>query len=234
MGRSAEALNGRIHVLIADADRLSANLIAEGLTRGHPDISVVALSKSSAETIRDLEQKQPNVALINAHLEDGPLTGYQVLQNLPASSRKTAAIMLIPESERDLVVDAFRGGARGVFCRLQPIKLLTKCIRTVHEGQIWVNNENLGFLLEFLTDLKPLRFVKPGGGMNRLTPREAAVVQLLAEGFTTREIGQKLALTEHTIRNYLSNVYEKLGVSSRVELALYAVAREDRNRLMEE
>lgn len=227
MSELSQPSHGSISVLIADADRMSANLIAEGLTRGRHDISVVAVSNTSAETIRELERNQPDVALINAHLEDGPLRGYHVLQYLHLLCRKTVAIMLIPDSERDLVVDAFRGGARGVFCRLQSIKLLPKCIRTVHEGQIWADNQNLAFILEFLTQLKPLRLLKPGGGIDRLTPREAEVVHLLAEGLSTREISQKLAVTEHTIRNYLSNIYVKLGVSSRVELALYAVARED-------
>jgi DNA-binding NarL/FixJ family response regulator len=182
------------------------------------------------ETIREIEKNQPNIALINAHLEDGKLTGYNVLQSVQTLSPRTSTIMLIPDSERDLVVDAFRGGARGVFCRLQSIKLLPKCIRTVHEGQIWADTQNLAYLLDFLTQLKPLRLVKPGGGMARLTPREADVVHLLTDGLSTREISQKLALSEHTIRNYLSAIYDKLGVSSRVELALYAVHREDLNR----
>jgi two-component system nitrate/nitrite response regulator NarL len=162
------------------------------------------------------------------------LKGYHVLQYLQLRSPKTVAIMLIPDSERELVVDAFRGGARGVFCRLHSIKLLSKCVRTVHEGQIWADTRNLAFILEFLTQLKPLRHIKPGGGMTRLTPREAEVVHLLADGLSTRDICQKLALTEHTIRNYLSAIYDKLGVSSRVELALYAVAREDLSRPMGE
>jgi DNA-binding NarL/FixJ family response regulator len=217
-------------VLIADADRMSAHLIADGLTRARNDIVVVAVSHSSDETIRELEKNQPDIALINAHLKDGRLRGYHVLQYLQMLCPKTVAIMLIPDSERDLVVDAFRGGARGVFCRLHSIKLLSKCIRTVHEGQIWADTRNLAFILEFLTQLKPLRLIKPGGGMTRLTPRESEVVHLLAEGLSTREISQKLALTEHTIRNYLSAIYDKLGVSSRVELALYAVAREDLSR----
>jgi DNA-binding CsgD family transcriptional regulator len=63
--------------------------------------------------------------------------------------------------------------------------------------------------------------------MRLLTPREAEVVHLLAEGMSTRELSQKVGVTEHTIRNYLSNIYDKLGVSTRVELALYATARED-------
>ena len=224
--------SGNIHVLLADPDRLTAHLIAEGLVRGRHGISVVAISNNSAETIRDLERSQPHVALINAHLEDGPLSGYQVLQSLQLLCLKTAAVMMIPESERDLVVDAFRGGARGVFCRLQPVKMLSKCIRSVHEGQIWASSQTLAFVLEFLTQRKPLRVMKSGGGMNRLTPREAEVVRLLAEGLSTREIGHRLALSEHTIRNYVCNIYDKLGVSSRVELALYAVAREDLNPLV--
>jgi DNA-binding NarL/FixJ family response regulator len=230
MGQFSQPLGGSISVLIADADRMSAHLIADGLTRGRHDIAVVGVSNNSSETLRELEKSQPDIALINAHLEDGRLKGYHVLQYLQLRSPKTVAIMLIPDSERELVVDAFRGGARGVFCRLHSIKLLSKCVRTVHEGQIWADTRNLAFILEFLTQLKPLRHIKPGGGMTRLTPREAEVVHLLADGLSTRDISQKLALTEHTIRNYLSAIYDKLGVSSRVELALYAVAREDLSR----
>jgi two-component system nitrate/nitrite response regulator NarL len=222
-----QALNPSISVLIAEADRMSARLIAEGLARGRNDIAVVAVSNSSSEAIRQLEKNEPNIALISAHLEDGRFRGYHVLQYVQMLSPKTVPVMLLPDTERELVVNAFRGGAKGVFCRRQSIKLLTKCIRTVHEGQIWADNRNLAFLLEFLTESKPLRIVRPGGGMARLTPRETEVVHFLADGLSTREISQKLALTEHTIRNYLSSIYDKLGVSSRVELALYAVARED-------
>jgi two-component system nitrate/nitrite response regulator NarL len=229
MGHLSEPLSENISVLIADADHMSAHLIAEGLSRGRHDISIVAVSNTSAEAIRQLKSNQPDVALINAHLYDGPLKGYHVLRHLQLICQRTAAIMMIPGTERDLVIDAFRGGARGVFCRIQSIKLLSKCIRTVHGGQIWANNQNLDFILQFLTRLKPLRLLKPGGGMSRLTQREAEVVRLLTEGMSTREISHTLRVTEHTIRNYLSVIYEKLGVSSRVELALYAITREDLN-----
>jgi len=227
MSQAPEQVSESISVLIADSDRLTAHLIADELTRGRHDIAVVGVSNNSAETIRELEKSQPDIALINAHLEDGRLRGYHVLQYMQLLSPQTVAIMLIPDCERELVVDAFRGGARGIFCRLQSIKMLSKCIRTVHGGQIWADTQNLAFILEFLTQLKPLRHLKPGGGMARLTHREAEVVQLLADGWSTRDISHKLALSEHTVRNYVSAIYDKLGVSSRVELALYAVARED-------
>ena len=219
--------NGRVSVLIADADLMSAHLLAGELARGKQDISVVGVSNDSAEAIRELEKRQPDIALINTHLQDGKMTGYRVLQSLPISCPKTAAIMMIPVSDRELVIDAFRGGARGIICRVNALKLLSKCIRTVHGGQIWANNQDLVYLLDFLAQLKPLRVVKSGGGMRLLTPREGEVVHLLAEGLSTREISHKVGVTEHTIRNYLSNIYDKIGVSSRVELALYAITRED-------
>jgi DNA-binding NarL/FixJ family response regulator len=229
MRQPSVSLHGPINVVIADADRMSARLIADGLQRGRNDISIVAVSSTSAEAIQQLESNQPDVALINAHLDDGPLSGYHVLQYLQVISHKTVAIMMIPGSDRELVVDAFRGGARGVFSRIQSIKLLSKCIRTVHKGQIWADNQNLDFLLKFITQLKPLRQIKAGRGHRRLTPPEVEVVHLVTEGMGTREISLKLKVTEHTIRNYLSIVYDKVGVSSRVELVLYAITREDLN-----
>ncbi len=227
MNRLLDLPKGSFSVLIADADLMSAHLLAAELARGRQDISIVGISSDSAETIRELEKRQPDVALINIHLQDGQMTGYRVLQSLPMNCPKTAAIMMIPVCDRELVIDAFRGGARGIFYRISALKLLSKCIRTVHGGQIWANNQDLIFLLDFLTQLKPLRLVKSSGGMQLLTPREANVVHLLAEGMSTREISQKSGVTEHTIRNYLSTIYDKLGVSSRVELALYAITRED-------
>ncbi|MCU1342368.1 MAG: DNA-binding response regulator, LuxR family [Candidatus Acidoferrum typicum] len=227
MNPLSELPSGRVSVLIADADLMSAHLLAGELARGKQDISVVCVSSDSAEAIRELEKYQPDIALLNTHLQDGKMTGYRVLKSLPMACPKTAAIMMIPVADRELVVDAFRGGARGIICRVNALKLLSKCIRTVHGGQIWANNQELLYLLDFLAQLKPLRVVKSGGGMRLLTPREAEVVHLLAEGMSTREISHKVGVTEHTIRNYLSNIYDKLGVSSRVELALYAITREE-------
>jgi DNA-binding NarL/FixJ family response regulator len=227
MNRLSEPSNGRIRVLIADADLMSAHLLAGELERAKQDISVVGVSNGSAEAIREVERCRPDIALINAHLQDGEMTGYRILQSLPMACPKTAAIMMLPAPDRELVIDAFRGGARGIICRVNALKLLPKCIRTVHSGQIWANNQDLVYLLEFLAQLKPLRVLKSGGGMRLLTPREAEVVHLLTEGMSTRELSLKVGVTEHTIRNYLSNIYDKVGVSSRVELALYAVTRED-------
>ena len=100
--------------------------------------------------------------------------------------------------------------------------MLQKCVQKVHEGQIWANSQQLSFLLESLLDgtPPPITDVK---GATLLTARELRLVQLVAEGRTNRDISQQLKLSEHTVRNYLFRIFNKLGVSTRLELALYAI-----------
>ena len=124
--------------------------------------------------------------------------------------------------------DAFRGGARGIFCRGDSFTALPKCIRQVHNGQIWVNNVELEFLLDLVISLRPLK-MQPTGGMARLTQREREVVPLVADGMRNHEIAQQLNLSEHTVRNYLIRIFDKLGISSRVELVLYAFSGTEGN-----
>jgi DNA-binding NarL/FixJ family response regulator len=129
---------------------------------------------------------------------------------------------LLDARTRELVVDAFRFGAHGVIFRDEPVETLCKCIHAVSEGQVWANSLHLGFLLEALTQVSPVRLQDARGG-NLLTKREEDVARLVAEGMSNREISRQLRLSEHTVRNYLFRVFEKLGISSRVELVLYCL-----------
>ena len=132
--------------------------------------------------------------------------------------------MLLNSVERDLVIDAFRCGAGGIFTPSHSINVLPKCICTVHSGHVWVSNEQIELLLELVSRLRALQVVRPGG-MALLGSRERQVLGLVAEGMRNQEISEKLNLTEHTVRNYLCRISEKLGLSSRVELVLYALSR---------
>jgi DNA-binding NarL/FixJ family response regulator len=221
MGGSPHLSPNTIRVAVADATRMNSQLIVGALKRCHSNFDVHALTSNSAVAFRELQNYRPDVAVISAQLEDGPLTGFRILHQLRASESKTPAVMLLDSTERDLVVDAFRAGARGVFCRGYSFKTLPKCIRRVHEGQVWVSNIALEFLLELVISLRPLK-IRHTGGMALLTPRERDVVRLAAEGMRNQEIALKLNLSEHTVRNYLLRIFDKLGISSRVELVLYA------------
>jgi len=94
----------------------------------------------------------------------------------------------------------------------------------VHSGQFWVNNAQLQFLFEMIIRLSPLPVVN-SGGMALLTSREQEVTRLVAEGLRNEDIALKLGISEHTTRNYLTHIFEKLGLSSRVELVIYALSR---------
>src|SRR5207248_860287 len=130
-------------------------------------------------------------------------------------------VMLIDSSERGPVVEAFRAGVRGVFCRSESLKSLAKCIACVHQGQIWASSKELRYLLEALGEALPLRVIDSRGTV-LLSRREQEVVRCVAEGLSNREIAQRLGLTEHTVKNYLFRIFDKLGVSKRVEVVLYA------------
>jgi two-component system, NarL family, nitrate/nitrite response regulator NarL len=221
MGGSPHVLPHPIRVAVADATRMNSHLVVGALKRCHSNFDVQALPSNSSAAFDELQNCRPDVAVISAQLEDGPLSGFRLLQQLRASESKTPTVMLLDSTDRDMVVDAFRGGARGVFCRGYSFKALPKCIRRVHEGQVWVSNLELEFLLELVISLRPLK-INHTGGMALLTARERDVVRLTAEGMRNQEIALKLGLSEHTVRNYMLRIFDKLGLSSRVELVLYA------------
>ncbi len=220
--------SGRIAVLVADDTTMGCQLLYNALKRSRNPFDVVACGVTRADILNAMHTRQVDVALISEDLQDGRYMGFQVLRELHASYPTTRVVLLFNSSQNDLVVDAFRAGAQGVFCRAEPFEALCKCIRAVHKGQVWANSAQIQLLLGALVNTAPLRLVS-NRGLSLLTKREDEVVNLVAEGLTNREIAHKLGLSEHTVSNYLFRIYNKLGVSSRVELVLYALRqREDR------
>ena len=209
-----------VSVLIADETPLGCQLLETALARSRFRFEVVACATSCSEILDRMRAHPVDVALVNENLQGGPLAGFQALNELQEQFPAARVIILLKSASRDLVVDAFRAGAKGVVCRTEPIDLLCKCIRTVHKGQIWANTRQLHFLLEALIGCTPLRVIN-SKGRHLLAQREDQVANLVAEGMTNREIAQKLGIAEHTVSNCLFRIYEKLGISSRVELVLY-------------
>ena len=200
--------------------------MASALRRCRNQFDVVVVATNSDEAIGSLETHKPHVALVSPDLEDGSQTGFKVLQTLRAAHPETAGIMMLHSVVRDSVIASFRAGARGIFCRADSFKALSKCIRTVHEGKIWASTQELDYILDALTRLKPVQ-ISANGGMALLTPSEQHVVSLVGEGMKNREIAQHLGLAEHTVSNYLYRIFDKLGVSSRLELLLYAMSHQN-------
>jgi two-component system nitrate/nitrite response regulator NarL len=216
----------RIRVLLVNADKLVSELRVKALKNGRNRFEIVGLAGSSVEVIQRLGKCKPQVALVSARLQDGPQAGFAVLQKLREACPETAVVMLLDLCCPGPVVDAFRQGARGIFYRLQSVNELTNCICAVHQGQIWASNGDIECLLHALARTKPV-WLNGNGGMASLTRREEEVARLVADGLRNREIAESLRVTDHAVRNYMYRIFDKLGISNRVELVLYAIARPD-------
>ena len=180
-----------ITALIADETRMGAQLLKNELERSRYRINVVASATSQSEIFRSLDAYPVDIALINENLEEGSYMGFRILAKLRESYPNTRVILLLKSAPQDLVVDAFRGGVKGVFCRTDTPEALCKCVRAVHNGQIWVNSNQLHFVLEELVNAKPLRIVD-FLGRSLLTKREDEVVNLVAEGLSNSQVAPKL------------------------------------------
>lgn len=215
-----------ITVVISDSNQMSCELLAGALKRART-LKVVKCATTGAEVRDAITSYSPDIALISTELADGPYSGFKVLRQLPTTAiLKTRYVMMMNRLEPELVIDAFRAGARGVFHRSAPLNHLLKCITVVHGGQVWASSEEIKHLLQALQTAMPFRYVDTRG-QTLLSRREQQVVPLVAEGLTNKEIAKKLSLSEHTVKNHLFRIYEKLGISSRVELILFAVTHRD-------
>jgi DNA-binding NarL/FixJ family response regulator len=219
MQATRQTCDGGVSVVIAEANQLNCQLVESAFRARRNHVAIVASAVGSRETLEVIRELEPDVAIISAQMESGPLDGYYILRELHSSGVKTRLVLLLGSRDRELVIDAFRCGAHGVVFRDEPLETLAKCIHAVHRGQVWANSLHLGYLLDVLSRM-PMR-LHDARGMELLSKREAEVARLVADGLTNRGISVQLKLSEHTVRNYLFHIFDKLGVSTRVELVLY-------------
>ena len=210
-----------VRVLAADSTRMNSQLLADVLARDKR-FRVLETQLSAATILAVAETEKPDVILLSPLLENDPSLGFQVARQLHAAHPATRIVMLLDRSERTSAVEAFRAGASGIFCRSESLKFLPRCIACVHAGQVWANSHQLKFLLDALSEAMPGRRPGPPADISILSKREQDVVSGVAEGLSNREIANRLNLTEHTVKNYLFRIFDKLKVSSRVEVVLYA------------
>jgi DNA-binding NarL/FixJ family response regulator len=213
----------RIRVLIADNTRIHTQLLADALKRDH-GLDVITADSDSPGVVPTAAAHKVDVLLISSNVDEEPHRAFELLRELRALHPQTRAVMLMDSSKSELILQAFRAGARGIFSQHGSIESLCKCVRSVHEGQIWANSQQMSLAVEALASSPTVRAVD-AKGLDLLSKRELEVVRSLAEGLTNREIAERLGLSQHTIKNYLFRVFDKLGVSSRVELLFMALSQ---------
>ena len=190
------------------------------------DFVVVAQVDDGSQVLEVLRQYEPDILLLDLNMPG--LSGLATLQRAQAANTKTRVILLTASDNQNEFVDALKLGSCGIVQKQTATDLLVDSIRRVHAGELWMDSRTTAAVIQ--------RFVAPGDlpspassaahrDQNRslLSPREREIVNLTAQGFKNSDMAAKLSLSEQTIKNHLHNIFEKLGVSDRLELALHAV-----------
>jgi DNA-binding NarL/FixJ family response regulator len=205
-----------IRVLMAD-DHVIFRQGVRKLLEDEDDISIVGEAANGNECVLMMSKVKPDILLLDLNMPDKD--GLTVLQELNFDSLPTQVIVLTATEDNREAVRAMRLGARGIVLKRSAGDLLVKSIRQVNGGEIWLDNRITADVIK--------AFAKSSeGGAKRdklLSDRESQIMRLVAQGQRNKEIGQNLFISEQTVKNHVHNIFDKLGVSDRLELALYAI-----------
>jgi DNA-binding NarL/FixJ family response regulator len=203
--------------LVVDRDSMSSDLLANVLRR---EKAYNAAAVAAPDLLPILSKSPVDLVVIGAEVILNARSGLDLTQAVSRAYPNLLLVVLLNRSTRESVINAFRSGARGVFSRERPIEEFLECIEHVRNGLIWVQGKDATFLLEAIRSV-PAPNLAIAIDTPQLTSRQLQVVQYAAAGKTNKFIAAELRLSEHTVKNYLFRAFEKLGVSSRVELLFY-------------
>ena len=212
----SEKKSGEIRIVLAD----DHSIVREGLRlilSTDRDLTVVGQASDGEDAIKAVRTLKPDILLLDVDMPR--LTGLEALKSLSDSDADVKCILLTASIENKQIVEALQNGARGVIRKETPPRILLQCIHSVHEGQYWLGQNAFSDLVKGLQSIGP---TPPDAAKFGLTGRELKVIAAILEGDTNKAVAERLAISEQTVKNHLTNIFNKLGVSSRVELVLFA------------
>lgn len=209
-----------VRIVIADDHPIFRDGLRK-LLEEEPDLEVVGEATDGAEAVRLARELKPDILLLDFAMPRHP--GLEALRALEAEHEGPRTIVLTASIEKRQIIEALQLGARGVVLKESATQLLLKSIRAVMTGEMWIGRENVHDLVQFLRSTEGAPASPTPAPSLGLTPRELDIVGTIVAGYSNREIARHLGISEDTVKNHLSNIFDKVGVSSRLELALFAV-----------
>jgi two-component system, NarL family, nitrate/nitrite response regulator NarL len=213
----------KIRVLLADNSRIHTQLLSDALNKD-PSLEVINWDWDPSGLIPTALAQNVDILAISSGLHGPAADAFEVVRELRAVIPGTKVVVLLESPKDEDVVNAFRAGAKGIFNRESSVEMFCRCIHRVHEGEVWADRRGVSLAIDALASTPMVRAVGKGG-LNLLSKRELEVVQCLVQGLTNREIAEQMGLSQHTIKNYLFRVFDKLGVSSRTELLFMTLSQ---------
>lgn len=213
----------KIRIVIAD----DHPIVRDGLRRLlaiDGDLDVVGEACDGREVLELLQQLEPDILLLDLRMPN--LDGLSTLQTLQHTNRKTRVIVLTASEDKNEFVQAMKLGCSGIVLKQTAPELISKSIRKVHMGEIWLDSHTTAAVMrQFATGQEANGTALAGKARERspLSAREREIVALVAQGYKNKEMAEKMFISEQTVKNHLHNIFDKLGVSDRLELALYAI-----------
>ena len=215
----------KIRIVIADDHPIFRDGLCKLLSL-EEDFEVVAQASDGRQVLEVLQQLEPDILLLDLKMPG--MDGLATLQRLQAMKNKTRVIVLTASDDKNEFVQAMKLGTSGIVLKQTATDLLIKSIRKVHDGEIWLDSHTTAEVIRrFVSadEAAPVSHQPAPRERERspLSQREREIVALVAQGFKNKEMAEKMFISEQTVKNHLHNIFDKLGVSDRLELALYAI-----------
>ncbi len=210
-------MKDKISVVVVDDHPLFREGVVNTI-QAEPDMEIKGQGATAKEALHLAKDILPDIVLLDIAMPGG---GLNAVQAISAACPVTKIVMLTVSEEEDDVITTLRAGARAYILKGVSARELVHILRSVHSGEVYVTPAlAASVLLEMTGDLSK---IKPSRGpLDELTEREGEVLELLAKGCSNREIGERLYISEKTVKHYMTNILQKLHVHNRVEAALMA------------
>ena len=207
-----------VKIVIAD-DHPIFRAGLRGVLAAERDFVVVGEAASGDEAVRLTRSLHPDVLLLDLAMPS--VSGMEALTDL--AGHPTRTIVLTAAIDKPDIVKALQLGAAGVVLKSAAGQLLVKAIRSVVAGEHWIGRDSVADLVQALRDLMAASLEKPARDRFGVTPRELEITSAVVSGLSNKEIAKQFGLSEDTVKHHLTNIFNKVGASNRLELALFAV-----------